>query len=279
MGQVFSINSVFDFEKRCLDAHKKILKWITDKQKIETPGDVIRPRLLAFYKHLIELYIGNSEFIVESIQKDSNLEPAGNIIRTIIELYCRAMYLNNVDEKEKIKKIIGIDLYTITLLNINTPASKYITDIDLKIAKSLNITLPTIKELQEWIKEGIIDLRKSKELNDFRNNFFFSSVKKIVRNYLNEAEEPRIPKSFLYKYYLVLSDQIHGNPYLGQDKPTLSPRNRILGLLIVIHLRFLKEVSTLTNFPMEEFNSLVETWKKDLLRNFLDLWKFTELLF
>ncbi len=278
MSKIFSINSVFDFERECLDELKKILKWITDKQKIEIPGDLIRPRLLAFYKYIIELYIDNSEFIIESIQKDSNLEPAGNITRTIIELYCRAIYLNNIDENEKIKKVVGIDLYTITLLNINTAASKYITDIDQKIAKSLNITLPSVEDLQKWIKVGIIDFSKSKELNDFRNNFFFPSVKSIIRNYFKEIEEPRIPSSFLYKYYSVLSDQIHGNPYLGEDKPTVSPRNRILGLLITLHLRYLKEMSALTNFSVDKVNNLILNWKVYYRNNFLDLWRVSDII-
>ena len=36
------------------------------------------------------------------------------------------MYLNKVKDEEKIKRILGIDIYTIALLEINTQAFLYI---------------------------------------------------------------------------------------------------------------------------------------------------------
>jgi hypothetical protein len=272
MGQIFTINSVFDFERKCLDRNKEIVCWIDNKLGIVIPGDKIRERLLVFYKQIVESFISNSEFIVDSLQKHENIEPVSNITRTVIELYCRAMYLNKVQDEEKIKKLVGIDFYTIALYEIDTETSSDVIKESEVTAKSFKFTLPSMEKLKDWIRKDIVNLGKSEELNKFRQEFWFPRVKRIIKDYLDENEEPKIPKWILYKYYSLVSDQIHGNPYFGQHVPDMSPRNRTLGLLITLNLRFLREISELTNFPRDKVDSLVLSWEKYFRSYFLDLW-------
>ena len=272
MSLIFSIESVFDFERKCLERNREIMSWIDEKLQFMVPVDESRERLLVFYKQMVKSFVDNSEFIFDSLQKNGNLEPLANITRTIIELFCRAMYLNKVGEKEKLKKVLACDLYSLAMCEMDNQGLACIIEECQDLAQSPGITLPTVKELKEWIKVGIYNLGQSKELHKFRQNFFFPSVKQMIREHLDEKEEPQIPKRILYGYYSMVSDQIHGNPYLAQHIPCRKPTNRILALLITLSLRFLKEISALTNFPMEKVDSLILSWQKYFKNGFVDLW-------
>jgi hypothetical protein len=277
MGTIFTIDSVFDFEKKCLDRNKELLAWIDKKSQIITPNDMIRPRLLVFYKQLGESFDCNSDFIVDALEKNDKLEPIRNIIRTVIELYCRAIYLNNVTDEEKIRRVLALDAYTIALCEIDSEDSRWIIRKGREIADSLRIPLPSMEKIQYLIKDGILCLGKSKGLNDFRREFLFPPVKQIIKQHLDEAQEPRIPKGILYKFYSLFSDQLHGNPYLGRHIHNMTPRNQTLGLLIVLTLRFLREMSTLTGFPIDKTDSLILSWRNYYSKYFLDLWRFSNL--
>ena len=274
MGQVFSINSVFDFEKKCLEVSKELLSWIEEQRKLLSSTDTIHQRLLLFYCQHIKSFINNSEFIATALEsayeKENNLEALRNIIRTVIELDCQAIYLNKISEEEKIKKAMYIDALITILCGGDDKISNYLFEEHKRIAGSLKVSLPSKCDLQKWIEDEIINLNHNCEFRKFKKQFWFPPVVSIIKNHLDENKEPKIPKWFLCFYYSINSEQIHGNPYLGQNISNAT--NQILGLLIILHLQYLKEMSTLTNYPLERVDSLIKSWQIYFASRFVELW-------
>jgi len=280
MTEIFSINKVFDFEKKCLDVSKELLNWLEEQRKLLSSTDSIGQRLSLFYCQHIKSFINNSEFIASALEgareKENNLEALRNIIRTVIELLCHAIYLNKISKEEKIKKAMYIDTLITILFGGDDKTSNYLFEEHKRIAESLKISLPSKDDLEKWIEDEIINLNRNNEFRRFKNQFWFPSVVNIIKKHLDENEEPRIPKQYLCFYYGISSEQIHGNPYLGQN--ISNPRNQLLALLIILHLRYLKQMSVLTNFPLERAESIIKTWQIYFVNRFFDLWMISKQL-
>lgn len=290
MRKLSIFQKALNFEKKCLDLNDSIIKKIENRLPLIS-GSPKEMRKNQFFRQITDLFNSNSGFIITILEegKRSNLEPIRNILRTLMELYCRVLYLNNIKERKMVKLIIGMDFYTTALLETKFKIKNHLLSTDEKIAISQGINLYSkkrknkfrpvklcnINNLKKWLIEEATTT-KSEYLQEFRNRFWFPGVKKIIRKYLNENEEPQLKKIDFSFIYSAFSEQVHGNPYFGYYKRRVKdPSWQILGFLTLIDLRFLKEISSLGNLLKDNVEELIKEWKRNIQKDFLSAWKAT----
>lgn len=275
---LFSFDSVLNFEKKCINLSKDIIESIEKVGRLDLANkkdSFIRATILVFVKETLNFFIDRSEFIIEIInKKEIKQEILRNLYRGLIEIYCRVLYMNNINDKEKIKRIIWRELYIVALMcrerNLSNLPS--IISLDYKIFKGIDVKFPEFKKFIDIVQNGLINLRDDKEFKKLREEFDFPSVRKVIKNHLNENEEPHISKVDMYYYYCIFSEQIHSNFNLEFSNRKIDPKYQLTAWLILFHLKFLREVSRLINQHNEEVKNLVDEYNSNLKKQLVHLW-------
>jgi len=245
---------------------------INKQAKILVVGKSKGAKIYSYYRDLKNNYLVNAikffnaraEFITDitsqkSVKKEK-LEILRTLIRGLMEIYSRILFIKNSDEKEVIKRIVGDTVYTAALLGnkISKPV-----ELAYEANQIAGHDLPEFEVLCEWVSASN-SKPESQDLRDFKRKFRFPPVKVVVNKYYQSGEEsPIVKENFIY-FYSIFSEQIHSNFYfemnLKNDK--YNPKYQLLAILIVIHLKFLKLTNELSG---SNYTNKIELLIKEFL--------------
>jgi len=277
-NQVFSFNTAIDFEEKILLFSNELVNLIDKKGKIELPDpteSLVRVKILLFSRQSLKLFINRTEFILDYLKRENiemeKLEILRTLLRGLLEIYLKFVYLNNIREPERIKRIIWKELY-VSALVIPKKESKMISS-NYAILNKFNINFPDFQEFSTLVQNYLkFDRTSMKELNKLRKDYDYPSIRNIIKECYHSRinEEPVMPEFFISYIYSVFSEQIHANQYF-EGIGEINIRYQLLGFLTQIYLKFLKEITKLIK-EEEEIDKLIEEWKKNIKPNFTELW-------
>lgn len=280
---LFSMTSVLRFLEKCNKFNQEISKSLAKIGGIELPNQMEswkRARIYSYYDQSLEFFIDRVNFIIKCIEiKSLNKEILETLLRGLIEIYCRILFLSNSSDEEKLKRIIWQELYICALSDTQLKSNKNLNaliSMNYKILQDIKVTLPVLPKIRRIIQESLQKISRNKELRELEEEYSFPSVARIIRDDLDEREEPIISKYQLYKNYSRLSEQIHANAYLEyvnhNSKDT--GKYRIIAFLLLIYLKFLRETAKKAKMErdIEELIKEASEFKEDFLR----LWGFSK---
>ena len=252
--------------------------------KIEMPNEIEgwkRTRLYVYYGNGLDIFENRVKFILDAIDnRMKRLDVVDQILRGMLELYCRFLLVARSEELDKFRRIIWQDLVTYCNLYV-TPqkASKLspLMEINYKILENLgeDITTLEIAAIKKELSISYSNMKETKNLNKLRKKMGFPSIKKILVKYYDESEEPVIARKDLYRLYSRLSEQIHGNIYYKiPDAPAETAIFRILASVTLLQMKFLHEIALITRNDKEYENLLQQL--KEIKPDFSHLWDLTK---
>lgn len=277
------MTSVLRFLEKCNKFNQEISKSLAKIGEIELPNQMEswkRVKIYSYYDQYLEYFRNRVDFIIECIEiKSLNKEILETLLRGLIEIYCRILFLSNSSDEEKLKRIIWQELYICALSDTELKSNKNLNaliSMNYKILQDIKVTLPALPKIRRIVQESLQKISRNKELRKLEEEYSFPSVARIIRDNLDEREEPIILKYQLYSNYSRLSEQIHANPYLEyanyNSKDT--GKYRIIAFLLRIYLKFLRETAKKAKMErdIEELIKEASEFKEDFLR----LWGFSK---
>ena len=280
---LFSMTSVLRFLEKCNKFNQEISKSLAKIGGIELPNQMEswkRAKIYSCYDQYLEFFRNRVDFIIECIEiKSLNKEILETLLRGLIEIYCRILFLSNSSDEEKLKRIIWQELYICPLSGTELKSNKNLNALisrNYKILQDIKVTLPALPRIRRIVQESLQKISRNKELRKLEEEYSFPSVARIIRDNLDEREEPIISKYQLYSNYSRLSEQIHANPYLEyvnhNSKDT--GKYRIIAFLLLIYLKFLREIAKKAKMErdIEELIKEASEFREDFLR----LWGFSK---
>ncbi|MCL5773314.1 MAG: hypothetical protein M1536_02915, partial [Firmicutes bacterium] len=197
----FSFGTALIFEKECNIFSQKLVDSINKIRNIQIPLVDAFPRAkkLDYVSQSLDFFKFRSEFILDNLEKNDSkyLEILRTLIRGLMEIYCRIIFLKNVDEIEAIKRIIWQDLFFIARVIKKDPYNNFINQC-YKFCKQKNINIPLFDEICLLYEESVKNIKLPKKLDKFKKEFDFPSVRSIVVNYLDEKNVPKLSKYYFY---------------------------------------------------------------------------------
>lgn len=247
-----------------------------------------RRRLFLYYNQLVTAFFKNAIFILDVIETcKTDHEPLRSILRTLIELYARSLYLSNNSQQEQLKRVLGDTLWSLRTLSDNADMVKQ----DRGLAKKEGLNLPTLKEMDFNAMKSNDDKKKAKELNKkFIKDWTFEgqfpvdnsrfdgkklSVDNILSKYHDDALQIPISKKLLADLYSFTSSQVHGNTYLNMVGIPVDPKYQLIFLVLTLQIRFSIAISNSElirgdNLKIDEL--ILEAKEEGIIDNFSALW-------
>lgn len=248
MPVVNPIEESINFITECLVFNQKIANRINTKaQVIKLRVMIPRHRLFIYYIALIESFNEISHYILEVMGSSTvtNINPLRSNLRTLFEIYSRALYLSANDEQEKLKRIIGDAIW---VFRDDSAALKQLA-LDRRLASRNMIVLPTAKEMN-----------KNK---DTRRNFMFDftfekkGFVETINQFHDESLRPFIHKVDLAKIYRDLCNQLHGNIFHNVPTSGINPKYQFISLLMFSEIHFLRTMHILAGEDTKEFDDFI----------------------
>lgn len=282
---LFSMTSVLRFLKKCNKFNQEISKSLAKIGSIDLPNQMEswkRAKIYSYYDPYLEFFKNRVDFIIECIEIESlNKEILETLLRGLIEIYCRMLFLLNNSDEEKLKKIIWQELYICALSGYKLKSNKNLytlISMNYKILKNIKASLPPFPEIRQIVQESLQKISRNKELRNLEREYSFPSVARIIRDNLDEREEPIILKYQLYRLYSRLSEQIHADPYLEYTNHNSKDMGkfRIIAFLLIIYLKFLLEIAKEAGMK-RDIEGLVQE-ASEFKEDFLRLWGLSKQL-
>lgn len=281
---IFSFESILNFIDKCNKLNHELIKTIDTMGNISIPNQfesLKRVKTYHFKKRTLEFFENRINFIIDCINKKvSGLDILGNLLRGLIEIYCRVLYLQKINEEERIKKLIWHDIYSSLLIDIQFSQQSFqIIKDDYKLLKHINASIPPLQDLKKIIQESLKNLSTKNQLKKLEKEYKFKSVRQIIKEYFDEHEKPPISKYTLYKIYSLYSEQIHSNLIIEVGDTILSKENKdcskynIIAFSIVIYIKHLCEIAKQIGEKNKAEELINEFEDKNFSHAFLDLWK------
>ncbi len=279
-----SIETPRHFLEACIEFGEKAKADLDKIGRLEIPDEIEgwkRTRLYVYYGNGLDIFENRVKFILDAIDnRMKRLDVVDQILRGMLELYCRFLLVARSEELDKFRRIIWQDLVTYCNLYV-TPqkASKLspLMEINYKILENLgeDITTLEIAAIKKELSISYSNMKETKNLNKLRKKMGFPSIKKILVKYYDESEEPVIARKDLYRLYSRLSEQIHGNIYYKiPDAPAETAIFRILASVTLLQMKFLHEIALITRNDKEYENLLQQL--KEIKPDFSHLWDLTK---
>ena len=284
-SNLFSMTSVLRFLKKCNKFNQEISQSLAKIGGIELLNEMEswkRAKIYSYYNQYLEFFKNRVDFIIECIEiKSLNKDILETLIRGLIEIYCRILFLLNSSDEEKLKRIIWQELYICALSDTELKSNKNLNvliSMNYKILQNIKVSLPPLQQIRQIVQESLQEIRKKRELRNMENEYGFPSVGKIIREHLDEREEPIISKYQLYRLYSRLSEQIHADPYLEYTNHNSKDtgKYRIIAFLLIIYLKFLREIAKKAKME-KDIEELVKE-ASEFKEEFLLFWGFSKQL-
>lgn len=283
---MISVDSAFKLLDSCKGFSRLVLTEINIIARIETSSrleDWKRARLFNFYEQVISTFENRVDFILDIIKGDiKRPDVLDQIIRGILEIYMRLLFIRKSSEIEKFRRIIWQDIMVFCKFSSSPEFLKRIRQIspilriDYGILKHLgeDISKLDISIIRHEILESDKNLKLTPIMRSLQDKMGFPSFRKILINYYDEHEEPIIPNIGLYQFYSRLSEQIHGNLYYEiQDLSAEGGKYRILASVIMLQMKFLALVAKISRNE-KDYDELLLSFKK-IGPDFSFLWELS----
>lgn len=281
---LFSMNSVLSFIEKCNKSNQKISKSLAKIGRIELPDQMEswkRAKIYVYYDDSLVFFKNRVDFILKCVGIESLIkEILDNLLRGLIEIYCRILFLSNSNDEEKLKRIIWQELYLCALSDTKHKSNRVLDasiNRNYEILQDIKVSLPALPKIRQIVQESLQKISRNKKLSNWNKKYGFPSVRKIIQDNLDEKEEPIISKYQLYKLYSILSEQIHADFYLEygiQDfKDKDMEKYRIISFSLLIYLRFLREVAKKARME-NDIEKLVKE-ASEFTQDFLRLWSLS----
>ncbi|MHA1919045.1 MAG: hypothetical protein ACTSWX_04805 [Promethearchaeota archaeon] len=280
----FSIESVLNFIKECNESSRSLAKSLHKIGRIELTNQMEswkRIKIFLFYNQSLEFFRNRVNFITECINTESlkNKEILDTLLRGLIEIYCRILLLSNSDDEEQLKRIIWQELYISALSDTELKSNKSLSSgisNNYEILRNINVPLPEFQEIRRIVQESLRKMSDNNKLRCWKREYGFPSVRKTIRDYLDETQEPKISKYQLLKIYSMESEQIHSNFYLeyGILDSGDTEKYRIISFLALIYTKFLFEIAKKARVE-KDVEKLIQELKKFTI-DYLRLWDLSK---
>lgn len=283
-SSLFSMDSVLGFIKRGNKSSHKIANLLNKMGRIELSNQIEswkREKIFLFYNQSLEFFRNRVNFITECIENESlkNKEILDTLLRGLIEIYCRILFLSNSSDEEQLKRIIWQELYISALSDTDLTSNHSLRagiSVNYRILKNIKVSLPEFKEIRQIVQESLRKMSENKDLRSWKTKYIFPSVRKTIKDNLDETVEPIMSKHQLNKIYSMMSEQIHSNFYLeyGIFDSGDTEKYRIISFLVLIYLKFLYEIArkARAESDVEKLIQELKEFKIDYLR----LWGFSK---
>ncbi|MFW6173333.1 MAG: hypothetical protein ACOC5T_06265 [Elusimicrobiota bacterium] len=267
----FSIESVLNFIKKCNESSYNLANSLHKMGRIELTNQMEswkRIKTFLFYNQSLEFFRNRVNFITECINTESlkNKEILDTLLRGLIEIYCRILFLSNSNDEEQLKSIIWQELYISALSDTELKSNKSLSSgisNNYEILRNINVSLPEFQEIRRIVQESLHKMSDNNKLRRWKREYGFPSVRKTIKNYLDETQEPKISKYQLLKIYSMVSEQIHSNFYLeyGILDSGDKEKDRIILFLAPIYIKFLFEIAKKVR-AKKDIEKLIQEFKK-----------------
>ena len=217
-----SIETPRHFLISCMEFGEKAKADLDKIGRIEIPDEIEgwkRARLYVYYSNGLDIFENRVKFILEAIDnRMQRLDVIDQILRGMLELYCRFLFIVRSKEIDKFRRIIWQDL--VTYCNLYVAPQKVsrlssLLKVNYKILENMGEDTASlhIAAIKKELSISFSNMKETKNLRKIREKMGFPGIRKILVKYYDESEEPVILRKDLYRLYSRLSEQIHGNIY------------------------------------------------------------------
>lgn len=272
------------FLESCIEFSEKAKVDLDKMGRIEIPDEIEgwkRARLYVYYSNGLNIFENRVKFIMDAIDnRMKRLDVIDQILRGMLELYCRFLLIVRSEEIYKFRRIIWQDLITYCNLYV-TPqmARKFspLLQVNYNILKKLgeDVTSLDIAAIKKELSISYSNMKETKNLRKLRKKMGFPGIREILVKYYDESEVPVIARKDLYRLYSRLSEQIHGNIYYEiPDAPAETAIFRILASVILLQMKFHREIASITR-RNRDYEILLQQFK-EIKPDFSHLWDLTK---
>ena len=279
-----SIEIPRNFLKSCLEFGEKAKVDLEKIGKIEILDQIEgwkRARLYVYYSDGLNVFENRVKFIMDAIDKRMDrLDVIDQILRGMLELYCRFLLIVRSQEIDKFRRIIWQDLVTYCNLYVTPQSARRFSpllQVNYKILENLgeDVTTLDIAAIKKELAISYDSMKETKHLKEIREKMGFPGLRKILMDYYDESEEPVIARKDLYRLYSRLSDQIHGNIYYEiPDAPAETAIFRILASVMLLQMKFHREIAFITR-SKKDYEILLRKFQ-EIKPDFSHLWDLTK---
>lgn len=240
-----------------------------------------RARLYVYYSNGLDIFENRVKFILDAIDnRMERLDVIDQILRGVLELYCRFLFIVRSEEVDKFRRIIWQDLVTYCNLYVTPQEASRLSSllkVNYKILENLGEDIATldIATIKKELSISFSNMKETKNLKKLRKKMGFPSIRKILVKYYDESEEPVIARKDLFRLYSRLSEQIHGNIYYEiPDAPAETAIFRILACVMLLQMKFHHEIASITRNDRDYINLLRQL--QEIKPDFSHLWDLTK---
>jgi hypothetical protein len=279
-----SIETPRNFLESCIEFGERAKVDLDKMGRIEIPDEIEgwkRARLYVYYGNGLNIFENRVKFIMDAIDnRMKRLDVVDQILRGMLELYCRLLLIVRSDEIYKFRRIIWQDLVTYCNLHV-TPqiAGRFspLLQVNYKILENLgeDVTALDIASIKKELSIFYSNMKETKNLRKLRKKMGFPGIREILVKYYDESEEPVVARKDLYRLYSRLSKQIHGNIYYEiPDAPAETAIFRILASVMLIQVKFHREIASITR-RNRDYEDLLRQFQ-EIKPYFSHLWDLTK---
>jgi len=279
-----SIETPRHFLESCIEFGEKAKADLDKIGRIEIPSGIEgwkRARLYVYYSNGLDIFENRVKFILDAIDnRMERLDVIDQILRGMLELYCRFLFIVRSEEIDKFRRIIWQDLVTYCNLYVTPRKASRLSSllkINYKILENLgeDIAILDIAAIKKELSISFSNMKETKNLRKIREKMGFPGIRKILVNYYDESEEPVVARKDLYRLYSRLSEQIHGNIYYEiPDAPAETAIFRILASVTLLQMKFHHEIASITRNDRDYANLLRQF--QEMKPDFSHLWDLTK---
>lgn len=279
-----SIETPRHFLESCIEFGEKAKADLEKVGRIVIPDEIEgwkRARLYVYYSDGLNIFENRVKFILDAIDnRMQRLDVIDQILRGMLELYCRFLLIVRSEEIDKFRRIIWQDLVTYCNLYVTPQIARRFSpllQVNYKILENLgeDVTTLDIAAIKKELSISFSNMKETKHLKKLREKMGFPSLRKILVEYYDESEEPVITRKDLYRLYSRLSDQIHGNIYYEiPDAPAETAIFRILANVMLLQMKFHREIALITRSDRDYENLLRQF--QEIKPDFSHLWDLTK---
>jgi len=279
-----SIETPRHFLESCHEFGEKAKADLEKIGRIVMPDEIEgwkRARLYVYYSDGLNTFENRVKFILDAIDnRMDRLDVIDQILRGMLELYCRFLFLTRSGEIDKFRRIIWQDLVTYCNLYVTPQSARRFSpllQVNYKILENLgeDVTTLGIASIKKELSISFSNMKETKNLKKLREKMGFPSIRKILVEYYDESEKPVITRKDLYRLYSRLSDQIHGNIYYEiPDAPAETAIFRILANVMLLQMKFYREIALITRSD-RDYENLLRRFQ-EIKPDFSHLWDLTK---
>jgi len=279
-----SIETPRHFLESCQEFGEKAKADLEKIGRIVIPNEIEgwkRARLYVYYSDGLNTFENRVKFILDAIDnRMDRLDVVDQILRGMLELYCRFLFLTRSGEIDKFRRIIWQDLVTYCNLYVTPQLARRFSpllQVNYKILENLgeDVTTLGLASIKKELSISFSNMKETKNLKKLREKMGFPSIRKILVEYYDESEKPVITRKDLYRLYSRLSDQIHGNIYYEiPDAPAETAIFRILANVMLLQMKFYREIALITRSD-RDYENLLRRFQ-EIKPDFSHLWDLTK---